>query len=158
MKIRLLAIIIFFLTTLLLVNIKSSTLAQSPNAMAKIAPWVLEHTTDNKDAEFLVVLVDQADLSGAAALQTKAEKGRFVYNALYRKAQTTQKPLLDWLSQNRIEHRSFYIVNMIWVKGNFNVALTLALRADVERIEGNPVVHNNIELPEAGAIKQPQVV
>ncbi len=158
MKIRWLAIFIFFLTALLSVNFKSSTWAQSPNAVAKIAPWVLEHTTDNKDAEFLVVLVDQADLSGATALQTKEEKGRFVYHTLYNKALATQKPILDWLTQNRIEHRAFYIVNMIWVKGNFNVALALALRADVERIEGNPVVHNQIELPEAGEVKQPQVV
>jgi serine protease AprX len=158
MRIRLLAIFIFFLVALLSVNSKSPALAQNPDVMAKIAPWVLEKTSDNKEAEFLVVLAEQADLSGAAAFQTKEEKGRFVYNTLYNKAQATQKPLLDWLGQNRIEHRSFYIVNMIWVKGNFNVALALASRADVGRLEGNPVVRNHIELPESGEIKKPQVV
>src|SRR5215207_1972487 len=34
----------------------------------KIAPWVLEHTANGQRAEFIVVLTDQADLSGAAAL------------------------------------------------------------------------------------------
>jgi subtilisin family serine protease len=158
MKIRLLVTLIFILTSLALVNYKSSILAQSPDVLTKIAPWVLEHTADNKEAEFLVVLRDQADLSGAAALQTKEEKGRFVYQTLYNKAQATQKPILDWLGQNGIEHRSFYIVNLIWVKGNYNVALTLALRADVERLEGNPVIRNNIELPEAPGLKQPQAI
>jgi len=46
----------------------------------KIAPWVMEHTVNGQRAEFFVVLADQADLSQAAALQTKAEKGRYVYN------------------------------------------------------------------------------
>ncbi len=42
----------------------------------------MEHTANGQQAEFFVVLADQADLSQAAALQTKAEKGRYVYNAL----------------------------------------------------------------------------
>src|SRR5580765_4722599 len=45
---------------------------------SKIAPWVMEHTGNGQQAEFFVVLADQADLSGAASLPTKAEKGRFV--------------------------------------------------------------------------------
>src|SRR5437870_12579470 len=40
-------------------------------ALSKIAPWVLQHTADGKEAEFLVVLSEQADLSRAAALPTK---------------------------------------------------------------------------------------
>src|SRR4029453_9897408 len=38
----------------------------------KIAPWVIEHTTQGQQAESFVVLNDQADLSRAAALPTKA--------------------------------------------------------------------------------------
>src|SRR6476661_11102642 len=56
----------------------------------KVAPWVMEHTANGQEAEFFVVLADQADLSPAATLPTKAEKGRFVYQALQNKAQTTQ--------------------------------------------------------------------
>jgi hypothetical protein len=37
----------------------------------------MEHTANGQQAEFFVVLRDQADLSVAANLQTKAEKGRF---------------------------------------------------------------------------------
>ena len=44
----------------------------------KIAPWVTEHTANGQQAEFFVVLADQADLGGAAALPTKSEKGRYV--------------------------------------------------------------------------------
>ncbi|MCC7359596.1 MAG: hypothetical protein IT317_08975, partial [Anaerolineales bacterium] len=58
-------------------------------ADAKISPWVLAHTPPGETAEFLVVLARQADLSGAAALPTKAEKGRFVYETLRRVALAT---------------------------------------------------------------------
>ena len=84
----------------------------------KIAPWVMDQTANGQQAEFFVVLADQADLRPAANLQTKAEKGRFVYNALSNKAQTTQGPILQWLRERGLEYRSFYIVNAILVKGN----------------------------------------
>src|SRR5437764_1138611 len=63
--------------------------------LGKIAPWVTEHTANSQQAEFFVVLTDQADLSQAAGLQSKAEKGRYVYNALLNKSQTTQGPILS---------------------------------------------------------------
>jgi serine protease AprX len=128
-------------------------------AMSKIAPWVLQQTADGKQAEFLVVLTDQADLSGAAALRTKQEKGRYVRDALLNKAQATQGPILTWLRQHNIEHRSYYIVNFIWVKANRDVALELAGRPDVLRVEGNPVIHNFRDMaPAVPAPSQPQRV
>ena len=83
----------------------------------------------------------------AANLQTKAEKGRFVYNALLNKAQTTQGPILQWLREHGLEHRSFYIINAILVKGSREVADGLAARPDVARVEGNPLIHNNLPQP-----------
>jgi hypothetical protein len=79
----------------------------------KIAPWVMEHTANGQQAQFFVVLADQADLSPAANLQTKTEKGRFVYQTLLDKAQSTQGPILQLLQDRNIEHQSFYIVNAI---------------------------------------------
>jgi len=39
----------------------------------------MEHTANGQQAEFLVMLADQADFGGAAALPTKTEKGRYVH-------------------------------------------------------------------------------
>jgi len=119
----------------------------SPATANKIAPWVMEHTANGQQAEFFVVLADQADLSQAAALQTKAEKGRFVYNALLIKSQTTQGPILQLLRQRGLEHHSFYIVNAILVKGTREVAEALAARPDVARVEGNPQIQNRLPQP-----------
>jgi serine protease AprX len=118
----------------------------------KIAPWVMEHTANGQQAQFFVVLADQADLSPAANLQTKIEKGRFVYQTLRDKAQSTQGPILQLLQNRNIEHQSFYIVNAILVKGDRQLAEMFAARSDVARIEGNPMIHN--DLPQKGPIEQ----
>jgi serine protease AprX len=122
---------------------RATNQADSPVVAAdKIAPWVMEHTANAQQAEFIVVLADQADLRGAAALRTKAEKGRFVHDTLWNKSQATQGPILQWLRERGIEHRSFYIVNALLVKGDRAVAESLAARPDVARVEGNPRIQN----------------
>src|SRR5438477_6624426 len=122
------------------------------NVANKIAPWVVEHTAYGQQAEFFVVLAERADLRPAANLPTKTEKGRFVYQTLREKARTTQGPILQWLRERNIEHRSFYIVNAILVKGTREIAETLATRPDVVRVEGNPLIHNS--LPQPGPVTE----
>src|SRR6476619_3450296 len=143
--------------------IQSKMLSRGFGAANKIAPWVMENTANGQAAEFFVVLADQADLSPAASLPTKAEKGRFVYQALQNKAQTTQGSILQWLRDRGLEHRSFYLVNGILVKGTLQVAEALAARPDVARVEGNPHIQN--QLPQPGPsieaplyLQQPETV
>src|SRR2546423_3501571 len=142
MKIRLLAVLIAVVLSTLLVNTRPPAEAADQLAMAKIAPLVIARTKDHQPAEFLVVFGEQADLSGADQLATKEEKGAFVYNALMAKAHETQRPTLEWLKANGIEHESFYVVNMILVKGDLEVARALAARPEVVRIEGNPRIYS----------------
>ena len=99
-----------------------------PAPALKIAPWVMEHTANGQQAQFFVVLADQADLSPAANLLTKTEKGRFVYQTLLDKAQSTQGPILQLLRDRNIEHQSFYIANAILVKGDRQLAETFAAK------------------------------
>jgi subtilisin family serine protease len=124
-----------------------------PAGVNKIAPWVITQTASGQQAEFIVVLADQADLRPAAALGTKSEKGRFVHDALWEKSQTTQRPILQWLRERNIEHRSFHIVNAVLVKGTREIAQALAARADVARIEGNPQIKNSFPEP-VGAVEK----
>jgi subtilisin family serine protease len=122
----------------------------APRPEDKVSWWVMDNTARGATAEFLVVLKAQADLAPARALTTKSAKGWFVRNALWETAQATQGPILDLLKARGIEHRPYYIVNMIWVKGDRRLVMDLAARDDVKAIEGNPVVHN--ELPGGGEV------
>ena len=115
-------------------------------AANKIAPWVVEHTANGQQAEFMVVLADQANLSAAAMMRTKTEKGHYVHATLRNKSQTRQGPILRWLHDRKIEHRSFYIVNAVLVKGTREIAEALAARPDVARVGGN--LHMHIDLPQ----------
>ncbi|MFY9557203.1 MAG: S8 family serine peptidase [Blastocatellia bacterium] len=142
MKLRLLAIIFFVTATLAVVHSDNRLQPGQEAGLAKIAPWVLEQTILARKAEFIVVLADQADLSGATSLKTKAEKGEYVYQALWQKAKQTQGPVIRWLKKRKIEHRAFYIVNAILVRGDRSVAVELAARPDIARVEGNPRIQN----------------
>jgi serine protease AprX len=146
--------------SLLVVSLGSVSAWAAPPARTqdKIAPWVLEKTAAGQSAEFLVVLSQQADLSGARGLATKQAKGRFVRDALWNLAQATQAPLLAELQARGAEYQAFYIVNAIWVKGDAALVAALAARPDVARIEGNPVIHNVLPTPRTELIEAPDAV
>jgi uncharacterized repeat protein (TIGR01451 family) len=107
---------------------------------AKVDPWVLS-TAAAGPTEFLVFLTEQADVSGADALRTKDEKGRYVHERLSQTAARTQGPLLALLAARGAEHRPYWIANMIWVRGDQALIEELALRPDVARLYANPTVH-----------------
>jgi serine protease AprX len=114
----------------------------------KIHPWVIENTRAGVETEFFVVLGQQASLAGARQLKSKLGKGQFVYETLFRTAQETQKPLLAELEARGVEYRSFYLVNAILVRGDRNLAKTLAERPDVKRIDGNPEMRQTLPRPQ----------
>lgn len=113
--------------------------AQSTPWQEKVDPWVIE-TAAQGETEFLVYLTQQADVSAAASLPTKLEKGRYVQEMLYNLAQRTQGPLLAELSRLGVAHRSYYIANMVWVRGGQEVIQSLAQRPDVAHLYANPAV------------------
>ncbi len=130
---------------------------QAPAAdTAKLTPWVLEHTAAGSLAEFLVILREQADLSAAAALRGKHAKGRFVHETLLATARATQGPLLAELRAQGVPHRAFHVVNAVWVRGDRALALALAAREDVARVEGNPEFR--VELPREEPLRAPEAI
>ncbi len=124
----------------------------------KVDPWVLDQLAlePSGESEFLIVLAEQADLSGAAHLSTKLAKGSYVFAKLRETAARTQAPLLDELSRAGVVHRPFWIANMIWAKGNATAIASLAARADVARIAANPRVH--LDSPTRGEGNEPALL
>ncbi len=105
----------------------------------KVDPWVLRKASGGP-TECLVFLSEQADLSGAGALKTKAEKGAFVVRVLRETAERTQGPLIERLRETDVEFRPFWIANMIWVRGDLQLVREMASRNDVFHIYANPTV------------------
>ncbi|MFP5285700.1 MAG: hypothetical protein ACLGI9_08180, partial [Thermoanaerobaculia bacterium] len=115
----------------------------------KIEQWVIENTRAGAQAEFFVVLQHQANLAAASQVKGKLAKGELVYRTLLATAQETQKPIIAELEARGVEYQSFYLVNAILVKGDRSLARMLAARPDVRRIDGNPVMRQELPKPHA---------
>jgi subtilisin family serine protease len=104
----------------------------------KVDAAVLSETAGGNKAEFLIILSEQADLSAADMLPTTDEKRRYVYETLTAVALGSQPPLLSYLKAQGIPHRSYWIHNMIWARGDATAVQAVARRADVATIQANP--------------------
>lgn len=116
---------------------------------AKVDPLVLEETAQAGagESEFILVMAEQADLSGAAGLDTKLEKGTFVYQRLTEVAAISQAPVIALLKQSQAIYRSYWVANLIWARGDAALVQTLAQRPEVARIDAN--IKIQAELPQA---------
>ncbi len=123
----------------------TSTAAQEALWKAKVDPWVLETGTAG-ETEFLVFLTEQADLSRAATLRTKLEKGSYVYEQLTAVAARTQPAVATALEKQGVEYRRYWVANMIWVRGGLDAVQAISERTDVAHIYANPAV--KVDVPE----------
>lgn len=133
-------LVLFFFVLLLGSNSVGADSSPDPGAwQQKIDQELLDAPTDD-GAEFLVILSEQADLSRAAELETKQEKGEFVFQQLNAVSKRSQAPLVDYLSREGVDFQPFWVANMIWVQGSVDLLNSLALRGDVAYIYSNPKV------------------
>ncbi len=137
---------------LLLCILCGAAAAAADDPLGKIDSWVLEKTRMG-DADFVVMLRQQADLRGARGLPTKDEKGAFVLDALQSTAELAQAPILDILQARGAPHRAFWAANAIWVRGDRHLVEDLAARSDVYHVYANPYVR--FEGPVGPAIVAP---
>ena len=119
--------------------------SQASSALAPVSTYVWAEVRERGEADVLVIMDGQADLSGAALLPTKEAKGRHVFDRLRTVALESQAALVSHLRHRGIPYRSFYIVNMVRVVADTELLLQLAERPDVARLEANPRVR--VELP-----------
>lgn len=88
----------------------------------------------------VVVLKEQADLSGAAELSTRAERLDYVYKELTSTAERSQVQLRAELDQRGIAYRPYYLINEIEIRGNWWLLDELEAHPDVALVKENPNV------------------
>jgi serine protease AprX len=132
-----LALVLSFILALLFFVVRTRA---RPQWQQKVEEWVLQETEDQDEVEFLVVLREQADLGKIDRQLSKEEKGAIVYKLLTEVALRTQPALINDLQAAGVAYRSFWISNMIWVRGDRTLIESLAGSPDVGRIVANPAV------------------
>ncbi len=100
----------------------------------KVDPGLLRALETEQVIEFHVILTQQADVSGAAAMNSKAARTAYVYNRLVETANRSQQGILQHLQTEGLSYRAFYIYNAINVQGSRSTLEWLAARPDVARI------------------------
>ncbi len=113
------------------------------NSSSKAPPGLRQRIMQQGQAEYLLVLQSQADLSAAAAISDWNARGHFVYDALRATARRTQAGLLRILEQQQTagsvqQFQSFFIANAILVHSNVAAFDRLAAHPQVARIEFAP--------------------
>ena len=115
----------------------------------KVDPAVIRATAAGATAEYLIVLDEQADLSSAAGISDKTSRGRAVYAALTATATRSQRPVRSLLDARGATYRPYWVTNMIWVRGDRDLALALAARTDVAHIYANTLQRVNLPAKDA---------
>lgn len=141
-------IFLVFVLAVLTLSLFPLTRASAAPWESKVDPWVLE-TAALGQTEFMVFLSEQADVSGADRLETKLEKGTYVYETLRATAARTQAPVLTALEAAGADYRAYWVANFIWVRGDAAVVQAMAERPDVAHVYANPTVHLDLLEPDA---------
>lgn len=81
-----------------------------------------------------ILLYDKIDLSSAKNLKVKSDRGRFVYDNLFRNANASQTEIINFLKSRKLDFRTYYIVNMISTQLDLNTMHELALLKSVKAI------------------------
>lgn len=115
----------------------------------KVDPAILNSINRDGSVEFIIFLADQADLSGADNLSGKDQKATYVFEHLSHTADKTQRWLIDFLESQHVVYRSFWVANMIWVRGPTDLLATLAVRSDVAYLHSNPKTELRLPVLEA---------
>ena len=119
-------------------------LAQAQTWQTKVHPSVFEQFQNHSSVEILVLMREQADVSGANRLTTKEEKGTYVFNLLRGTAERSQVGIQQLLNTQSVHFQSFWLVNSLYLTANFDIIKQIAERDDVAEIMNNP--HAKLDL------------
>jgi subtilisin family serine protease len=120
------------------VVISLSAGAQTAVWKTKVDPVVLKKAETASTIEFVAVLKERPDLSAADKLETKEEKGLFVYNALKAAAQHSQGEITELLSKSNVPYQSYFVTNIVYVPAaDVKMLEAVASLASVESVIEN---------------------
>jgi len=153
-----LSIMVMLLAMLALPMANQPAAAESPQkGLDKVEALVLEELATQGQTDFFIWMAEKADLSPAAQLVTKLEKGQFVYDTLVATAGRTQADVRRFLDGEGIAYEAFYIANKILVRsGSQAILTTLAARPDVAQITANHQFQLQEPFKDANASSSPE--
>ena len=149
--------IAFFAATFGSVQAQEADIQQGDNdtvRAAAIHPQLAQElSAADGPVSFLIILDEQVDIasesaqSGLINAASRTDQRQAIYERLTQQALASQAPLRAWLDEQGVDYRPFYIVNMIEVLGDEELAKALRQRPEVNRLAPNPVVDSQLAAP-----------
>jgi len=135
-------------------------LACSQALAAQVSPSLTLQADAAGRVEALIVLPDQAApvLAPLAADADYLVRRRALVDALRTRATTQQEDLLAWLQARGIEHRAYWISNLVWARLSSADLAELATRTDIARVEANPHLQQALPTGNESATTQPTAI
>ena len=121
---------------------------------SKVHPSVMAQLQSQTEVEILVLMREKADISGANRLTTKEEKGTYVFNTLRGASERSQVGIQQLLNAQNVRFQSFWLVNSLYLKANFDLIKQIAERDEVAEVMNNP--HAKIDLVPEATMPQPE--
>ena len=115
-------------------QVNASQISSNPENVP-IDPLVYIALEQEGSAKVLVILKEQADLSAAKSLETKVDKGTFVYQQLTSVVNQTQGPMRTFLESKGADYRAFWIQNMFMVTVNSKLLKEIVMQPGIARID-----------------------
>lgn len=128
MKKSIFTLLIIFIST---INIFAQNWQNKVDARLKI----FDGTTEQ--FEFLVQFANQADISQSKFLTDKTAKGTLVMERLQANAKITQANIIDILDCKGTPFQDFWVANVIWIYGDYELVEQIAEQPEVLRISEN---------------------
>jgi subtilisin family serine protease len=127
------------LAVCLIMTVNTDAPAREDAIEDKVHPGLLAQSAEG-DLDFILWMEQQADLSESSSLSSKEQKGWYVYKQLVDTANSSQKDLIYQLEELGVEYHSFWIANMVHVRGDYDLVVQLAGRPEVQSVFPNPTV------------------
>lgn len=125
----------YFFTFSILFITFSSIVAQ--NWQTKVDERLLPYQSSTEQIEFLIQFVEQGDVSQSKFLVDKTAKGTLVMEKLQQQTVASQTKVVNILDDKKVAYQSFWVANVIWVHGDFELIKTIAKHPEVLRISEN---------------------
>lgn len=106
----------------------------------KVSTQLMTKALRGEALDFLVILNNQKNVSASRTFKTKEARGNFVYENLKKNAEVDQKNIIKVLKNEQASFRSFFIINAIQVKGDFNLLKKIAQLPEVGQLTDNSPV------------------
>lgn len=125
-----------FILSLLIIPLSFSLIIAQP-WQNKIDDRLVHHEGINESFEFLVQFEAQADVLPSKFLTDKTAKGSFVMERLQEKARLSQANVISILNTKAVPFQDFWVANIIWVYGDYELVKIIAQYPEVKRISEN---------------------